>query len=97
MDGVYIGEGRVELNRVVRGDMEEGACALQQKVKKVDSQSPAERVIGSAAYYPFSDGGIMKEPPPSIIVAGLKRKEVLDQVVECQKLKLFTYCWAEDR
>ena len=76
MGGVYIGEGRVELNLVVRGDMEEGTCALEKKVEKeVDSQSPAERVTGPTAYYPFSDGGIMKEPPPSLIVAGLKRKE----------------------
>ena len=33
--------------------------------------SPPQRVIGPAAYYPLEGGGIMKEPPPSLIVAGL--------------------------
>ena len=32
--------------------------------------SPPQRVIGPAAYYPLEGGGIMKEPPPSLIVAG---------------------------
>ena len=33
--------------------------------------SPPRSVIGPAAYYPFSDGGVMKAPLPSLIVAGL--------------------------
>ena len=33
--------------------------------------SPPQRVIGPVAYYPLEGGGIMKEPPPSLIVAGL--------------------------
>ena len=36
--------------------------------------SPPQRVIGPDAYYPLEGGGIMKEPPPSLIVAGLLRK-----------------------
>ena len=43
MGGVYIGEGRVELNLVVRGDMEEGTCALEKKVKKKWIPSPPQR------------------------------------------------------
>ena len=42
MGGVYIGEGRVELNLVVRGDMEEGTCALEKKVKKKWIPSPPQ-------------------------------------------------------
>ena len=49
--------------------MEEGACQLGKEVKKW-IPSPPQRVIGPAAYYPFSDGGIMKEPSPSLLVAG---------------------------
>ena len=33
--------------------------------------SPPRPVIGPAAYYPFSDGGVMKAPHPSLLVAGL--------------------------
>ena len=33
--------------------------------------SPPRPVIGPAAYYPFSDGGVMKAPLPPLIVAGL--------------------------
>ena len=33
--------------------------------------SPPQRVIGPVAYYPLEGGGVMKEPPPSLIVAGL--------------------------
>ena len=33
--------------------------------------SPPRSVIGPTAYYPFSDGGVMKAPLPSLIVAGL--------------------------
>ena len=33
--------------------------------------SPPQRVIGPAAYYPLEGGGVMKEPPPSLVVAGL--------------------------
>lgn len=33
--------------------------------------SPPRPVIGPAAYYPFSDGGVMKAPLSSLIVAGL--------------------------
>ena len=33
--------------------------------------SPPRSVIGPAAYYPFSDGGVMKAPLSSLIVAGL--------------------------
>ena len=33
--------------------------------------SPPRPIIGPAAYYPFSDGGVMKAPLPSLIVAGL--------------------------
>ena len=33
--------------------------------------SPPQRVIGPDAYYPLEGGGVMKEPPPSLIVAGL--------------------------
>ena len=42
----------------------EGACALW-------IPSPPQRVIGPDAYYPLEGGGVMKEPPPSLIVAGL--------------------------
>ena len=33
--------------------------------------SPPQRVIGPVAYYPLEGGGVMKEPPPSLVVAGL--------------------------
>ena len=33
--------------------------------------SPPRPLIGPAAYYPFSDRGVMKAPLPSLIVAGL--------------------------
>ena len=33
--------------------------------------SPPRSVIGPAAYYPFADGGVMKAPLSSLIVAGL--------------------------
>ena len=33
--------------------------------------SPPQRVIGPVAYCPLEGGGVMKEPPPSLIVAGL--------------------------
>ena len=38
----------------------EGAC--------VWIPSLPQRVIGPAAYYPLEGGGVMKEPPPSLIV-----------------------------
>ena len=37
--------------------------------------SPPQRVIGPAAYYPLEGGGVMKEPPPSLVVAGLTNYE----------------------
>ena len=42
--------------------------------------SPPQRVIGPVAYYPLEGGGIMKEPPPSLIVAGLSRRENTEEV-----------------
>ena len=50
------------LGLVVRS-IHEGACAW--------IPSPPQRVIGPVAYYPLEGGGVMKEPPPSLIVAGL--------------------------
>ena len=52
----------MRLGLVVR-PIREGACAW--------IPSPPQRVIGPAAYYPLEGGGVMKEPPPSLIVAGL--------------------------
>ena len=42
--------------------------------------SPPQRVIGPAAYYPLEGGGVMKEPPPSLIVAGLSRRGKTEEV-----------------
>ena len=44
--------------------------------------SPPQRVIGPDAYYPLEGGGVMKEPPPSLIVAGLRENtEEVDALI----------------
>ena len=71
----------MRLGLVVR-PIHEGACAW--------IPSPPQRVIGPVAYYPLEGGDVMKEPPPSLIVAGLANEDW-----KIARFKYWVYCTKE--